>query len=190
MPRAIKRAPKPEVTTSKALSLMALPGDGSIATRKIAVLIANGMIGTGMETLIQALQKVGAVPRLIGSRLGTVTGRAGEKFEVDATLENSPAVLFDALVLPDGAEAVAALERDGHSMEFLKDQYRHCKSILVIGAASQLLEKAKIPSMLPGGDPDPGVLLAASPTKVDPRAFITAIAQHRHPLRDSDPPLI
>ena len=42
MPRAIKGAPKPEVSASPALSLQALPGDGSIATRKIAILLHMG----------------------------------------------------------------------------------------------------------------------------------------------------
>src|SRR6202034_1877952 len=36
MPRAIKRVPKAEVPVSKALSLLALPGEGGIATRTVA----------------------------------------------------------------------------------------------------------------------------------------------------------
>ena len=43
MPRAMKNAPKAEVSDSPALSLKALPGDGSIATRKIAILLADGV---------------------------------------------------------------------------------------------------------------------------------------------------
>ena len=52
----------------------------------------------------------------------------GDSFEVDATFENSPSVLFDAVVLPDGAGGRRALSREGHAVEFLKDQYRHCKT--------------------------------------------------------------
>ncbi|MEA3151300.1 MAG: catalase, partial [Gammaproteobacteria bacterium] len=43
MPRAIQQVPVPEVKTSAALSLLARPGDGGIATRKIAILIAVGI---------------------------------------------------------------------------------------------------------------------------------------------------
>src|SRR6202000_1205223 len=43
MPRAIKRVPKAEISISKSLSLLARPGDGRIATRKVAILIANGI---------------------------------------------------------------------------------------------------------------------------------------------------
>ena len=31
--------------------------------------------------------------------------------------------------------------QSGHAMEFLKDQYRHCKTILLIGAAAALLDR-------------------------------------------------
>ena len=38
-------------------------------------------------------------------------------------------------------------------LEFLKDQYRHCKPILVMGDASGLFGEAGIPVVLPSGDP-------------------------------------
>ncbi len=190
MPRAIKRAPKPEIGVSKALSLLALPGDGGVATRKIAILIANGIEGESVTSIMQALAEAGAVPRLLGSRLGTVSSEESETFEVDATLENSPSVLFDAVVLPDGVEAVENLARDGQTLEFIKDQYRHCKTILALGASSMLLDKIGISPELPSGDQDPGILMAASLDALDPQSFIAAVAKHRHPARDTDPPLI
>jgi catalase len=190
MPRAIKRIPKPEVTVSKALSLLALPGDGGVATRKIAIFMADGVEGESITAIMDALTEAGAVVRLLGSRLGTVTSEEGETFEVDATLENSPSVLFDALVLPDGTEAVENLAHDGHTLEFLKDQYRHCKTILALGAASSLLDKAGISPQLPTGAEDPGLIVAASSEALDAQIFIAAVARHRHPARDSDPPLV
>ncbi len=191
MPKAIAKTPTPEVASSPALSLMALPGDGGIATRKVALLIADGLEGASVSNIIGALTEAGAVTRLLSNRLGTLTSAEGATFEVDATLENSPPVLFDALVLPDGIDAVERLSKDGHTLEFLKDQYRHCKSILVLGAASKLLKKAGIFEVLPSGEPDPG-LLVAEPSEYDSVAnrFITAIARHRHPERDSDPPRV
>jgi catalase len=191
MPRALKSPPAAEVSTSPALSLMALPGDGDIATRKVAILIANGIEGASIRELMSALTDAGAVTRLLGCRLGSVTSEDGETFEVDATLENSPAVLFDAMVLPDGTEAVEALARDGRTLEFVKDQYRHCKTILALGASSKLLEKLGISSALPSGEEDPGLLLG-NVDEGDERArdFIASIGKHRHPTRDTDPPLI
>ena len=186
------RPPAPEISSSPALSLMALPGEGGIATRKVAVLIADGIEGRSVSKIVDALTNAGAVTRLLSNRLGTLTSAEGTPFEADATLtENSPPVSFDALVLPDGIDAVERLSKDGHTLEFLKDQYRHCKSILVLGAASKLLKKAGIFEVLPSGEPDPG-LLVAKPDGYESAAvsFITAIARHRHPERDTDPPLI
>jgi catalase len=191
MPRAVEKIPSPEILSSPALSLMALPGQGGIATRKVAILIADGFEGSAISDIVGVLTEAGAVTRLLSNRLGTVASADGAAFEVDATLENSPPVLFDAMVLPDGIDAVERLAKDGHTLEFLKDQYRHCKSILVLGCASKLLKKAGIFEVLPSGEPDPG-LLVAEPSGYDSAAkrFIGAIARHRHPERDSDPPLI
>lgn len=93
-----------------------------------------------------------------------------------------------ALVVPDGSEAVQALAGNGHAMEFVKDLFRHCKTILALGAGRDLLEMAGIgPVMVE----DEGILLADSADVAEiASAFIEAIAAHRHPPRDSDPPLI
>ncbi|HEY2684958.1 MAG TPA: catalase [Steroidobacteraceae bacterium] len=190
MPKAIQRRVKPEVTVSKPLSLLALPGDGSIATRKVAILIADGIEGDSVAAVMEAVTAQGAVARLLGSRLGSVSSDSGETFEVDATLENSPSVLFDALVLPDGSEAVDQLARDGRTLEFIKDQYRHCKTILALGASAGLLEGIGIRPQLPDGTDDSGILMSAGGDGLDPRKFIEAIAKHRHLDRDSDPPVI
>jgi catalase len=186
MPRALKTPPTAEVRSSPALSLTALPGDGGIATLKVAILVADGVEAESTKAVIAALIAAGAVVRLLGSRLGAVTTANGGTLEVDATLENSPSVLFDALVLPDGEKAVRVLAADGQSLEFLKDQYRHCKTILAIGSASVLLEKAGISSKMASGERDPGLLSApAGGAERHFGAFLAAIGKHRHPARDS-----
>ena len=191
MPRAIEDIPSPEIDSAPSLSLMASPGEPGIATRKVAILVADGMTGDSIAQAVEALTKAGAVTRLVGARLGFVTDSGGTRFEVDATLENSPAVLFDALVLPDGEKAVSSLVNDGHALEFLRDQYRHCKTIWVLGESSKLLQKAGIVEVLPSGESDPGLLLTPSARAgAAINAFIAAIGKHRHPQRDSDPPLI
>ncbi|MGQ3227207.1 MAG: catalase-related domain-containing protein, partial [Hydrogenophaga sp.] len=139
LPKALENPAQPEVEVSPPLSLLARPGDGGIRTRKVAILIAHGVEGTSLAKLISALVEAGAVPRLVAARLGTYSGAAGESFEADATMENSPGFLFDALVLPDGAAAVESLDADAHTLEFLRAQYWHCKTILAFGASEALL---------------------------------------------------
>jgi catalase len=191
LPRALENPAAPEVDQSPALSLLARPGDGGIRTRKVAILVADGAEGASIGKLVTALVQAGAVPRLIGPRLGTYTAAGGEKIEADASMENSPGFLFDALALPDGLAAVEALAADGHSMEFVKDQYRHCKSILAFGASQALLTEAGIPMSLPDGSADPGLILAdAAHADTAAGDFIAAIGLHRHPSRDADPPRV
>ncbi|MGH6646922.1 catalase [Aquabacterium sp.] len=191
LPKALDKAPKPEVSASPALSLTHLPGEIGIRTRKVAVLAANGMEGESVAKVQEALVKLGAVPQLVGVRLGKVTTHGGDVLEVDASMENTPAVLFDALILPCGQEAVDALAKDGHTMEFIKDQYRHCKPILALGLSEQLLDKAGIPATLPSGAKD-DALIKVQPSQVGPviQDFIDAIEKHRYTPRDSDPPLV
>ena len=97
-------------------------------------------------------------------------------------------MLFDAIVLPDGADAVQALSKDGHTMEFLKDAFRHCKTILSLGASDALLDQAGVLELT---GKDPGMLWCESgDVEGTIPAFIAAIAAHRHPTRDTDPPKI
>jgi catalase len=191
MPRALENPAEPEVTESPALSLTALPGNGGIRTRKIAILVADGVEGDSIAALQQALVEEGAVPRLVGIRVGRVKTASGEMIEADASMENSPSVLFDALALPDGASAVQTLAKDGHTMEFITQQYRHAKTILALGASASLLEAAGVSTTLPSGEPDDGVAVSAA-HDIDNAAawFIGAIGMHRHVARDSDPPLV
>jgi catalase len=181
MPRATSgKPPAAEIDKSPPLSLTALPGDGGIATRKVAILIADGVDAAAIEAVQEALTKAGAVTRYLGARLGAFKSGSG-MIEADATLENSPAVLFDGVVLPEGAQALAKL---GQAIEFVKEQYRHCKTLLVIGGAAALLEQAAIPA----DSADPGLIQAKEGS--DAKRFIAALARHRHVERDRDPPPI
>lgn len=59
----------------------------------------------------------------------------GQEFEAEANLRNAPSMSFAALALPDGEQAVTRLASDGHTIDLLKEQYRHGKTVLV-GSAS------------------------------------------------------
>ncbi|WP_327082454.1 catalase [Polaromonas sp. CG_9.5] len=191
MPRALENPAKPEITKSPTLSLMARPGDGSIKGRKVAVLIAPGVQAHSVEVLQKAVLDAGAVPRLVAPHIGGVKADGGKVLQADASLENEPGFLFDALVLPDGQAAVDTLAKDGHTMEFIKDQYRHGKTILALGASKSLLEKAGVPLTLADGKPDPGLILAmSSKAQAAAAKFIEGVARHRHPERETDPPRV
>ena len=186
MPKVLTRKITPEVSASPALSLFARPGDGSIRARRVAILVADGCDGAPLVALARRLTDEGAVPRFVSTTLGSVKSSSGDGIEVDVSLEAAPSVLYDAVVLPDGADAVGRLRSDGRTLEFIKDQYRHCKPLLVGGDSTPLLDACGIPT----GEPDPGLIVAAVGSTEAADLFIAALAKHRHFIRETDPPRV
>jgi len=188
LPRALQQAPRPEVDSSPALSMMARPGAAGVATRRVAVLIEQGFDAASIAAH-SALLEQGAVPRFVAPRLGTFTASDGTAVAAEISIEAGPAVVYDAVVLPGGA-AAEALAANGQAKEFVKDMYRHCKAILVVGEAELILEAAGIPANLPDGSEDPGLITANAGDAPAIDAFILAIAQHRVFERETDPPAV
>jgi catalase len=147
-----------------------------IRAKKVAMAIADGMKAESTAMLRSALVKEGAVPLLLGVQREAVRSADGLEFLPDATLQESASTAFDALVLPDGDQAVDVLVKDGHVIGLLQDQYRLCNTILAVGASSKLLEKCGIPTELLDGSPDRRVLVAGATADIAPQ-FIAAIAQ-------------
>lgn len=193
LPLALPNPAQPEVTKSPPLSLLSRPGVTPLKGRKVALVIAPGVEGEAIAQLQQALLEQGIIGRLVGPRIGPIPTASGDVLNADASLENEPGFLFDGLVLPDGAEAVAALAQDGHTAEFIKDQFRHCKPILVLGASSALLAKAGVPASIDKSQAQGGTGLVIAEGKdaaAAGEAFIAALAQHRHFGREMDPPMV
>jgi catalase len=176
------RAPLP-LEVSAALSM---EGNGaSIASRRIAVLVAGGVEIGALRVIQQALQDAGASSRIIAAQLGSVATSSGQQLAVDHTFSNMPSVMFDAVLVPGGASSAQALARNGEAVHFILEAFKHCKAICVIGEGVQMLRTLGIGI----GEPEPavpGIVLG----KNDPplrtqlaQEFIAAIARHRHWLR-------
>jgi catalase len=184
LPRAFD-GPVPEYAPSPALSLLSRPGETGIRTRRVAILVAPGVDGAQVGKLYAGLLKSGAVPRLVGSMLGKVKAADGAALDVEISLEAGPSVMYDGMIVPDGEAAAEALARNAHAIDFVREQYRHGKPILVLGGGANLLAKAMIPATLPDGAADPALLVDA---KLD--AFEAALAGHRAFARETDPPMV
>ena len=181
MPRALAKPAKPELKQAASLSLTARPGDGSIKGLKVALLIANGVVTKSIVQVRDALAAQGAVAKLIGPRIGaTSTSDAGD-LVADASLENEPGFLFDALVLPDGEKAINILAQHPQTMDFIKDQYLHYKSILVLGSSKKLLDKVGIDYETTNETEHHGLIVRPA-NKADEaiKTFISALAVQRH----------
>jgi catalase len=184
-------AAAPEYAPSPALSLLARPGETGIRTRKVAILVAHGVDAAMVRTLYEGLLGDGAVPRVVASTLGQVKGRDGDVLDAEITLEAGPSVLYDAVIIPDGEGAVELLGRDAHAQDFVREQYRHCKPIMAVGAGAGLLQKTSVPPTLPDGSPDPALVgTEATDLPAAYAAFKQALSGHRAFARETDPPAV
>ena len=95
-----------------------------------------------------------AVVEVIAPVLGPVAPAAGPPLEADKTYKTAASVFYDAVFVPGGAAAVAALEGNGDVLHFLQEAYKHCKTIAAIGDAINLLVAAELDEPTVAGDED------------------------------------
>jgi catalase len=161
---------------SPALSQESRPGFTGIVGRKVAVLLANGVAADSVEAVQHGLAE-----------------------QVTRTMNTVASVLYDAVIVADGAESVAALVNDGYAVHFVAEAYKHGKPLGILGAGERLVEAARLPVFetsdridAPATKPMAGALdgvVILGPDD-DPTAFLegmaAAIALHRHYERPVD----
>ncbi len=173
------------IETDAALSMTSRPAP-DIKTRKIAILVADGVDLLTFKRLQLDLQEAGAQCKLIAPQLGTVTTSSGKQLAVDHTFSNMSSVMFDAVLVPGGAASAEALSQLGDAVHFVLEAYKHCKSICALDDGAQLL--STLGFALTGNgeqvmEPTVGVLLADARKAAEgqiSQAFIAAITSHRH----------
>ncbi|MCY1187762.1 Catalase HPII [compost metagenome] len=89
---------------------------------------------------------------------------------VDAAMEGSPSIAFDAVWVAGGQTAVQAMSNNGVALHYLLEAYKHLKAMGGHADAKSLFDNLKLKA-------DAGLLLG-NDSKVY-QAFIQAIARHR-----------
>jgi len=157
-----------------------------IKTRKVAILVADGVDLFTFKRIQQDLLDAGAVCKVIAPQLGTVNTSSGKQLAVDHTFANMPSVMFDAVLLPGGTDSVVALAQLGDAVHFVLEAYKHCKTVCALNEGVQLLSTLGFALETQGNqvmEPTAGVLMAdarkAGEGQIS-QALIAAIASHRH----------
>jgi catalase len=185
------------VEPSPAVSILLTPNkakEPGIRTRKVAILVAEGSDEKEIKTMRKALMGQGAMPRLVGRHVGPFTTKGGEELEAEFSILTVSSVLFDAVYVPGGEAAIAALKNEAQAVEFVVDAFKHYKPIAATGAGVAFLDAAGVtgakahPEAGPGADPRAGVVTGKKGADVS-GDFIDAIAQHRHWNRGLKPPM-
>lgn len=117
------------------------PKKPTIATRRIAILLADGFNHTEVQAVRAALASAKAVNFIIGPRRGKIyaagqTLGSGDGIVADHHFEGQRSTLFDAIFIPSGAEHVKTLLANGRAVHWVKEAFGHCKAIGAIGEGS------------------------------------------------------
>ncbi len=164
------------VQSSQALSMAGTVKD-SIATRQVAILVADGVDIAAVQNMASKLQRKGAQVKTIGPLLGQVKGADGHLLDVDKALFNTSSVLFDAVYIPGGVASADRLAAEPDALHFVSQAYKHCKAIATDKDAAHILEKSAIVY----NNEDAGII-----TNGKAETFIKAIASHRFWEREEE----
>ncbi len=138
---APERAALPE--TSEALSMVA-SNPGGVATRAVAILVADGVDAEQVRAIQDTFEASGAHVDLVGADLSPVKPLRGDPLKVVKTFENSPSLTFDVVVVPGGD--LAALKDEALALQFVAQAFKHAKTIGLVGEALELFELSPAPA--------------------------------------------
>jgi catalase len=179
--RAGFREPRAKQLLELAPSLSMETSGGSIATRRVAIVMAPGVELGAFKVIQQALVDAGATTKVVAAHLGFVASSSGQQVPIDHTFLNMPSVMFDAVLVPGGGAAAQALMKNGDAVHFVLEAYRHCKPLCLIGESVEILRSVGV--ALADAPAPAGVVIGTN----EPTAriqlgqdFIAAIGKHRH----------
>lgn len=158
----------------------------SAATRKLAVLAADGVDTDPLLTVLGALHKYGVICEVLAPHGGQLEGGV----DVDRPLQTMSSVLYDAVLVAGGGDSVRTLRGNGNAVRYVAEAYKHGKAVAALGDGVQLLREASLPGVQVSGSggadivTDSGVVTLATATGADLERFVSeltgAIVAHRH----------
>lgn len=162
---------KSEIDSSQALSMQNTVKN-SIATRRVALLAADGVDEVALNSVKKALEAQGAMVKVIAPKLGTIKSAAGQMINVDESFLIATSVVYDAVFVAGGTKSINALKAEPDALHFINQAYKHCKAIAASDGGSELLKA----SFIDVEAADEGVVTGKGNIS---KPFIKAIAMHR-----------
>ncbi|KAK4895490.1 catalase 1 [Elasticomyces elasticus] len=159
---------------TKGLSQTEVVAPGSqgptIATRRVALIIADGYDPVAYNGMVAALKAGGALPFTIAPRRNPIFAAgeskdSGKGVKPDHHLEGMRSTMFDSVFVPGGADSVNTLRKNGRALHWVREAYAHLKAI---GATGEAVDFIKDACALPGMD------FSTSAEVVDSYGVVTA----------------
>ncbi len=138
------------LSSDPSLSLYAT-GDGALKGRQVALLLSDGVHASDVLQALQSLKAEGIHAKLLASHMGNVVANDGSTLQVDATLDGSPSITVDGVLVPNGN--LDALLLDGTARHFILEAYKHLKVIGLSGDAARFKAQLGIKD----GAAEPGI---------------------------------
>ena len=166
---------------------------GGIATRKVAILAGDGVNDADLNGMKKALIEAGAQAKIVAPRLGILTSAKGAQLHIDFSFLTSSSVLFDAVYIPGGDKSIQALQQEDDAVEFVKEAYKHCKTLAATGAGGRFVRMACLGRDTAGVSEqegnqkteDEGLIIGKEhDIRSVASQFINAMARHRHWARE------
>ena len=143
---------------SPTLSMIKRTPMASVATRKIALIVADGYNSAQFLETRAGLKMSGCTTVIVGPRKGPVylEGQSANNVEngdssliaADFTFDTCRSTMFDGIVLIGGAKAVQTLATNGLCTHFVLEAIKHYKAVLALGEASTLLSANPVGTIL------------------------------------------
>ena len=176
---------KQSVASSDALTMLKNPTNSkTIASRKVAIICAEGVSEECVSNLKNALVKEDAKGFVIASHLGSLLTENDGAIPVDFSFLTAASVLFDAVYIPH-AKGIEALKENDDIHEFLNDSYKHCKVIAADGDGQNLLKSTSFSSKIKPSDK--GIIMTENKaSKAFAAEFVKAMGNHRYWEREEN----
>jgi catalase len=177
----LRKMPKPadaavptrqDLDSSPALSIVE-NGPGRFEGRKLGILVTDECDAGLLKALKGALDKAGAAYEIIAPKVTGVKASDGSWVDADQMIDGGPSVLYDAIALLPGQDAVDDLMQESCAREFVADAFVHCKFIGYVEAALPLFAKSGVPAE----DFDEGCIALGSVKNVG--SFVDSLARLR-----------
>ncbi|NID10674.1 catalase HPII [Fibrivirga algicola] len=174
-PADYQSAPAKTATAKSEALSMANTVKSGIKTRQVAILAADGVDAAELKAMKEALSAEEAVIAIVAPRVGKLKTSTGELVHIDASLQGTSSVLFDAVYVPGGKPSITSLLQEDESIRFVHEAFMHCKAIAATSEGVDLLKAAATGGAAALLTSD-GVITGSGDIS---QQFIQAIAQHR-----------
>ncbi|KAF2017729.1 catalase-domain-containing protein [Aaosphaeria arxii CBS 175.79] len=157
------------------------PFEPTIATRQIAIIIADGYDAVAYNAIKAALSAAGALPFTIAPRRNKIYAEGKDKSTgkgvvPDHHLEGMRSTLFDSVIVPGGAKSVETLRKNGRAVHWIREAFGHLKAIGAVGDAVQFVRDAV---------DLPGMAFSESADVVDSYGVVTASQVHPQSFKET-----